>query len=50
MPLGAQRLGHASGGRKLESVSLAIVDRQGIERKALLLGDGGRRGGIQPTR
>ena len=50
VPLDAQGLGHAPGGVQLETVPLAVVDRQGVEREALVPGDGGRRGRIEPPR
>ena len=47
-PFDAQRLGHPPGSLKLEPVSLAIIDRQGVEGKALLPGDGRRRRRVEP--
>ena len=44
----AQRFGHPPGGLQLEAVPLAVIDRQGVERKARVPGDGGGRGRIEP--
>ena len=48
VPLDAQGLGHPPGGVQLEAMPLAVIDRQGVEREALLPGDGGGGRGIEP--
>ena len=44
----ADRSGHAPGRLQLEAVPLAIVDRQGVQREALLPGDRGGGGRVEP--
>jgi hypothetical protein len=49
MALNAEHLGYPPGRLDFDGMALAILKRQGIEAEALLLGDGERRGRIDPA-